>query len=279
MAYIGRSPQAGNYSKLDSIAASFNGSLTTFNLTVAGAAFTASQATQLIISVAGVLQEPETAYTVSGSQITFTSAPAFGASFFGVALGDTLDIGVPSNGSVTTAKLQDNAVTTAKIADTNVTTAKIADANVTTAKIADANITGAKLNIASVATSNGVFTHNNNTFTKSQKGEIDNLGVRNGAAGNTVTLTLTDSNHFSFTANANITMANPTLSGVVGQGGSIIVTANGSYTTSWGSYWRFKTGTAPTMSTVAGKQDRIDYQVISSNTIHATASIDMLGTS
>jgi len=269
MAYIGRSPQAGNYSKLDSIAASFNGSLTTFNLTVAGAAFTASQATQLIISVAGVLQEPETAYTVSGSQITFTSAPAAGASFFGVALGDTLDIGVPSNGSVTTAKLQDNAVTTAKIADTNVTTAKIADAN----------ITGAKLNIASVATSNGVFTHNNNTFTKSQKGEIDNLGVRNGAAGNTVTLTLTDSNHFSFTANANITMANPTLSGVVGQGGSIIVTANGSYTTSWGSYWRFKTGTAPTMSTVAGKQDRIDYQVISSNTIHATASIDMLGTS
>ena len=259
MPYIGRSPQVGNYSKLDDISAFFNSSDNQFTLQVAAQNYTASLATQLLISIDGVLQEPEVAYTVSGSTITFTSPPAGGASFFGVALGDTLNIGTVSDNTVSTAKLQDNAVTTLKIAD--------------------ANITGAKLDIASVATSNGVFTHNNNAFTKSQKGEIDNLGVRNGAAGNTVTLTLTDSNHFSFTANANITMANPTLSGVVGQGGSIIVTANGSYTTSWGSYWRFKTGTAPTMSTVAGKQDRIDYQVISSNTIHVTASIDMLGTS
>jgi len=269
MPYIGRSPQVGNYSKLDDISAFFNSSDNQFTLQVAAQNYTASLATQLLISIDGVLQEPEVAYTVSGSTITFTSPPAGGASFFGVALGDTLNIGTVSDNTVSTAKLQDNAVTTAKLQDNAVTTLKIADAN----------ITGAKLDIASVATSNGVFTHNNNAFTKSQKGEIDNLGVRNGAAGNTVTLTLTDSNHFSFTANANITMANPTLSGVVGQGGSIIVTANGSYTTSWGSYWRFKTGTAPTMSTVAGKQDRIDYQVISSNTIHVTASIDMLGTS
>jgi len=269
MPYIGRSPQVGNYSKLDDISAFFNSIDNQFTLQVAAQNYTASLATQLLISIDGVLQEPEVAYTVSGSTITFTSPPAGGASFFGVALGDTLNIGTVSDNTVSTTKLQDNAVTTAKLQDNAVTTLKIADAN----------ITGAKLDIASVATSNGVFTHNNNAFTKSQKGEIDNLGVRNGAAGNTVTLTLTDSNHFSFTANANITMANPTLSGVVGQGGSIIVTANGSYTTSWGSYWRFKTGTAPTMSTVAGKQDRIDYQVISSNTIHATASIDMLGTS
>ena len=75
MAYIGRTPEVGNYSKLDDISASFNGSLTTFNLTVAGDAFTASQASQLIVSVGGVLQEPEGAYTVSGSTITFTSPP------------------------------------------------------------------------------------------------------------------------------------------------------------------------------------------------------------
>jgi len=268
MPYIGRSPQIGNYSKLDDISAFFNSSDTQFTLQVAAQNFIASSATQLLISIDGVLQEPEVAYTVTDQNITFTSAPATNASFFGVALGDTLNIGTPSDNTVTTAKLQDNAVTTVKIADSNVTTVKIADAN----------ITGAKLDIASVTTSNGVFTHNNNAFTKSQRGEIDNLGVRNGAAGNTVTLTLTDSNHFSLTANANITMANPTLSGVVGQGGSIIVTANGSYTTSWGSFWRFKTGVAPTMSTVAGKQDRIDYQVVSSNTIHAAATIDMLGT-
>jgi len=38
------------------------------------------------------------------------------------------------------------------------------------------------------------------------------------------------------------------------------------------------TGTAPTLSTVAAKQDRIDYYVFSSNTIHAVATIDLLGT-
>ena len=75
MAYIGRTPEVGNYSKLDDISASFNGSLTTFNMTISGAAYTASLASSMIVSVGGVLQEPETAYTVSCSQITFTSAP------------------------------------------------------------------------------------------------------------------------------------------------------------------------------------------------------------
>jgi len=32
------------------------------------------------------------------------------------------------------------------------------------------------------------------------------------------------------------------------------------------------------MSTTAGKQDRVDYYVASSNTIHAVATIDLLGT-
>ena len=115
MAYIGRTPQVGNYSKLDDISASFNGSLTAFSLTVAGAAYTASQASQMIVSVGGVLQEPEGAYTVSGSTITFTSPPASSADFFAVALGDTLDIGTPSDGKVTAAKLADASVTVAKL--------------------------------------------------------------------------------------------------------------------------------------------------------------------
>jgi len=51
----------------------------------------------------------------------------------------------PDDGSITAAKLANNAVTTAKLADANVTTAKLADANVTTAKLADANVTTAKL--------------------------------------------------------------------------------------------------------------------------------------
>ena len=83
MAYIGRTPEVGNYSKLDDISASFNGSLTTFNLTVAGAAFTASQASQLIVSVGGVLQEPEgasvTAAKLGTGALIGTNIQAFDA--------------------------------------------------------------------------------------------------------------------------------------------------------------------------------------------------------
>ena len=145
MPYIGREPQVGNYQKLDSIASSFNGSTTTFNLTIGTTAFTAGNARQLIISIAGVLQEPESAYTVSGSTITFTQAPASGDAFFGIALGDTLDIGVPTDGSVDSGTLATDAVVTAKIQDGAVGTSKITDKNVTTGKLADAAVTAAKV--------------------------------------------------------------------------------------------------------------------------------------
>jgi len=39
------------------------------------------------------------------NSITFTTAPAAGLSFFGILCGDALNTGVPSDGSVTTAKL------------------------------------------------------------------------------------------------------------------------------------------------------------------------------
>ena len=112
-----------------------------------------------------------------------------------------------------------------------------------------------------------------NTYSAAQRGSISALGGQT----STVTLNMNNANHFSLTANGNITIANPTNT-TAGQSGSITVVANGSYTTSFGSHWRFATGSAPTLSTVAAKQDRIDYYVFSSNTIHAVATIDLLGT-
>ena len=56
----------------------------------------------------------------------------------------------PADGSITAAKLANNAVTTAKLADANVTTAKLADANVTAAKLANNAVTTAKLADANV---------------------------------------------------------------------------------------------------------------------------------
>ena len=62
--------------------------------------------TESFISFLGLgVQEPNTSYTVSGNKITFTTNPSSGTTFWGVSLGDTLDIGTPSDKSVTSAKL------------------------------------------------------------------------------------------------------------------------------------------------------------------------------
>ena len=104
MPYIGAEPLVGSYSKLDDISSGFNGSTTNFTLQVGSVNVTPPTETTMIISVGGLIQEPVTAYTVSGSTISFTSAPAAGAGFFGVLLGDSLSIGIPSDGTVTAAK-------------------------------------------------------------------------------------------------------------------------------------------------------------------------------
>jgi hypothetical protein len=63
------------------------------------------------------IQKPNSSFTVSGSTITFASNLATGDVIdFIQILGDVLDLGVPSDATVTTAKLADNNVTTAKLA-------------------------------------------------------------------------------------------------------------------------------------------------------------------
>jgi len=106
MAYVGKSPQSGRYSILDDISGSFTGStLGPFNLTVNGNALNPGNEANLIISISGVIQEPQTAYVVTGSQITFTSNPSATDTFFGVALGDVYDIGTPTDSTVSAASL------------------------------------------------------------------------------------------------------------------------------------------------------------------------------
>ena len=111
MPYIGKSPQHGNYSKIDDISSGFDGSDATHAIASNSVAITPVRPEALIISMNGVIQEPVTDYTVSGTDITFTTAPASGDSFFGVVMGEQLAIGTPSDATVTSAKLSGNLVT------------------------------------------------------------------------------------------------------------------------------------------------------------------------
>ena len=89
MPYIGNNLRSNNaYQTIDDISGSFNGSTTSFALQVGSASpipFPKYE-TQLIISVGGVVQEPGTGFTLSGTNIVFGSAPASGEAFFGVIL-------------------------------------------------------------------------------------------------------------------------------------------------------------------------------------------------
>ena len=169
MAYLGNGPLLGAYTHVDDISSGFNGTDVTFNLTKNSVAKYPVRAENILVSIDGVFQEPYESYDVLSNTITFTEAPVSGSSFFGIILGNVLNIGASPDGVVTadkmgtdaidTAQIIDDAVTSAKIAagavdttaiaDSNVTTAKIADSNVTTAKIADSAITQAKLDLSS----------------------------------------------------------------------------------------------------------------------------------
>jgi len=132
MAYIGNSPaNIGNYQIVDSIASSFNGSLTSFALASGGVTITPAKSGQLLIGVNGVVQQPDdtgaNGFKVSGSNIVFSSPPASGDAFWGVYQGQEVDIGIPSSDTVNSTHLTSNSVTTAKIVDDAVTADKLAN--------------------------------------------------------------------------------------------------------------------------------------------------------
>ena len=105
MAYLGRALTSGNYLKLDDISSQFNGSTKTFNLTSGGQAFYPGSPYSLIVSVAGVVQEPESAFQINENQIIFATAPGGSDDFFCIVLGLAVGIGVPGDSTVTGNKL------------------------------------------------------------------------------------------------------------------------------------------------------------------------------
>mgnify|MGYP003114658011 CR=1 FL=1 len=102
MSYIGKSPSIGSYSMLDNLTASATAS---YSLTLDSVAFVPESANHLIVSLNGVIQKAGSSFTVSGSTLTFSSTLASSDSIdFILALGNVLDIGTPSDATVTNAK-------------------------------------------------------------------------------------------------------------------------------------------------------------------------------
>ena len=103
------------------------------------------------------------------------------------------------------------------------------------------------------------------SFTAAQRGAITAL-----TDGATITPDLALANNYSVTLGGNRTLANPT-NITAGQAGSVFISQDGtgSRTLSWGSYWDFAGGTAPTLTTTASAVDRVDYVVRTTTSIHA----------
>ena len=113
MPFIGQQPVTGAYHKLDAITAS---ATATYNLLLNGGAYSPASANHLLVSLNGVMQAPQDSFTVSGSTIIFDSALTSSDNIdFIMALGDVLNIGTPSDGSVNTSQLANDAVTVDKI--------------------------------------------------------------------------------------------------------------------------------------------------------------------
>jgi hypothetical protein len=98
-------PASKNISIIDDISGSFNSSTQTFALAVSGTSLTPANAQQLRVVLGGIVQEPGVDYTVSGSDITFTTPPSALLDCSIVSLGPAVAVSVPGDGTITPAKL------------------------------------------------------------------------------------------------------------------------------------------------------------------------------
>jgi len=114
MPFIGKSPTAG-FSTIVKDDLTADGSTTAFTLSKQVAS-----ANDIAVFVGNVRQEPTDAYSVSGTTLTMTAAPASGINFYVLHIAGTLESSViPADNTISTAKIQNNAISGAKL-DTTV---------------------------------------------------------------------------------------------------------------------------------------------------------------
>ena len=299
MAYVGPQPKLGRNREVDDISSGFNGSTTAFTLQVSGSNVSPGTANDIYVSLGGVLQNPNQDFTIAGSTITFTTAPASGLSFFAVVLGQSIDSSVvtPADGSVTGTKLSnpldlsDNHKirfgtgndleifhdgSNSFIKDTGTGNLVLA-----TSELSINNAASNEEMIKATENAGVELFHNN---VKKFETESGGVALTGGAAANitalsdgaTITIDMATACHHSVTLGGNRTFAAPS-NQAVGQAGSIFITQDGtgSRTAAFNSAFKFVGGTAPTLTTTASATDRIDYIIKSSNVIHCAVSLDV----
>ena len=134
---------------ISTLSPAFDGSTQNFTLSDAP-----TNVQQVLLIINGVVQKPNAGtstpsegFALDGSTVKLGAAPAAGDSYHAVVMGSTVNIGVPSNNTVTTAILQNLSVSTGKIQDDAVTADKLANSINTeiaanTAKTTNATHTG-----------------------------------------------------------------------------------------------------------------------------------------
>ena len=111
MPFLGKSPTAG-FASIVKDDLTPNGSTTAFTLSKQVA-----NANDIAVFLGNVRQEPTDAYTVSGTTLTMSAAPASGLNFYVLHIAGTLESSViPADNTISTAKIQSSAITDAKIA-------------------------------------------------------------------------------------------------------------------------------------------------------------------
>jgi len=109
MAYIGTKPTIGNFQICDAISV-VNGQAA-YTMQVGSVNVIPQSANHMIVSLNGTIQKPNSSFTVSSSTITFSSNLSTGDVIdFIQILGDVLDLGVPSDATVTAAKLNNDII-------------------------------------------------------------------------------------------------------------------------------------------------------------------------
>jgi len=261
MAYIGKSIESGTFSVLDTSGNTYNGSNTTFSLgTQVGSP------AQLLVSHDGVIQKAGTDYSLAsgGTQITFSTAPASGASIFIVEISGA--VGGPLASDLNGAEL---------ILDVDADTTLRADTD-DQIDIKIANTDHIKLATSSGDTVIQPTTDAKDIIIKQFDGtELVNFNDGGYSSFTSAALnpeaTLTDGSTVSWNAltqpvakvtiGGNRTMGAPS-GGVTGQFIALLVIQDGtgSRTLTWNAVYEFKDDTAPTLTTTASKGDNFTFR-------------------